>query len=81
MRMRDRIAYPLEKITDRVGCGEMPAGKEPGYRQKQNDSLKKMIHDEWPLCTTLRSVQIPSHATSLNFEADLKRDLARSAAM
>jgi hypothetical protein len=59
--MRDRVAQPLEKITDRIACDQIPAGKKPCDRQKQNYLSGKAIHTEWALCTTLQTVQIRSH--------------------
>jgi hypothetical protein len=59
--MCDRVAQPLEKITDRIASDQIPAGKKPCDRQKQDYPSGKTIHNEWALCTTLRTVQIPSH--------------------
>lgn len=56
-----RVAQPLEKITDRIACDRIPAGKKTCDRQKQNYLSGKTIHTEWALCTTLRTVQISSH--------------------
>jgi hypothetical protein len=43
--MRDRIAEPLKKVTDRIARGGgIPARKEQSYHQDQDDSLKQAIH-------------------------------------
>jgi hypothetical protein len=50
--MRNRIAYPFEKITYRIALSQSSAREKSRCRQAQDDPPKKMSHDEWPLCTT-----------------------------